>query len=158
MRGTYPTMPVVGVGALVLRDNEVLLVKRAAPPDRGKWALPGGKVELGEGVCEAARRELQEETRLLCQPHGVVNVDQIITRDPTGAVKYHYVLITVLMGSCEGEPRPASDASEAAFLDIGAQVSSPETAESTRRFLAKVVKQEVPLTRPIRVETSSPPD
>ncbi|MGC9209946.1 MAG: NUDIX hydrolase [Acidilobus sp.] len=154
----YPEAPVIGVGALVIRGGAVLLVRRAAPPERGKWAIPGGKVELGEGVCEAARRELKEETGLSCRPLGVVNVDQIITRDASGAVKFHYVLITVLMGDCEGALRPASDALDAAFLDIKAYASSPDTAESTRRFLSKLLRGEVPITAPIRVETSSPPE
>jgi len=156
LRGLYPSQPLVGVGSLVLRGQEVLMVRRAAPPEAGRWALPGGKVELGEGVLEAAERELEEETGLLCRPLGVVNVDQIISRDEAGAVKYHYILITVLMGDCRGTLRPSSDALEAAFLDARVYAASPEVAESTRRFLRKLLNGEVPLERPIRVETSSP--
>ena len=157
MRGLYPDAPVVGVGALVMRDNVVLLVRRAAPPEAGRWALPGGKVELGEGVLEAAKRELMEETGLDCEPLGVVNVDQIITRDEAGKVKFHYVLVTVMMGRCRGEPRPASDAADVGYFDVRTASESPEVAESTRRFLRKIVMDEVPLRSPIRVETSSPP-
>ena len=80
MRGLYPSQPVVGVGSLVLRGQEVLMVRRAVPPEAGRWALPGGKVELGEVVLEAAERELEEETGLSCEPLGVVNVDEIITQ------------------------------------------------------------------------------
>ncbi len=158
MRGVYPVSPIVGVGALVMKDQRVLLVRRAAPPEAGKWALPGGKVELGEGVLEAARRELIEETGLDCEPLGVVNVDQIISKDRDGRIKFHYVLVTVLMGGCKGEPRPASDALEVRFAHVGEGSASLETAESTRRFLRKLLKGEVPLRAPIMVETSSPPD
>ncbi len=151
-------MPIVGVGALVISDGKVLLVLRSAPPEANKWALPGGKVELGEGICEAARRELSEETGLNCEPVGVVNVDQIIVRDESYRVKYHYVLLTVLMDTCRGEIRPASDALDVAFYDIRASAVSTATAESTRRFLQKILRGQVPLASPIRVETSSPRD
>ena len=140
-----------------MKDSAVLLVRRAAPPEAGRWAIPGGKVELGEGVLEAARRELMEETDLDCEPLGVVNVDQIITRDEVGRVKFHYVLVTVLMDTCKGQPRPASDATDVRYFDVRTASMSAEVAESTRRFLRKILLGEVPIMSPIRVETSSPP-
>ncbi len=144
------------MGALIIRSGKALLVRRAAPPDQGKWAIPGGKVELGEGLLRAAERELEEETGLRCKALGVVNVDEIITRD-NGKVKYHYVLITVLMDSCKGSPRPGSDALEVAEMDIVEAATRPDVAESTRRFLAKILEGRVQLSRPIEVLTSSPP-
>ncbi len=156
MRGLYPSQPMVGVGALVIRNGSVLLVRRAAPPDKGLWAIPGGKVELGEGVCSAAARELQEETSLSCKPKGVVNVDEIITFEGA-SVKYHYVLITVLMDDCAGSVRPASDALDAAFFNVVEASQRSDVAESTRGFLRKVIEGRAPLSNPIKVFRSSPP-
>ncbi|MDE2459542.1 MAG: NUDIX domain-containing protein, partial [Rhodospirillales bacterium] len=68
MMSSYPTAPKVGIGIVLLKDDEVLLVRRGKPPAAGSWSLPGGKQELGETAEEAARRELREETGLECGP------------------------------------------------------------------------------------------
>ena len=155
MRGLYPSQPVVGVGSLVLRGQEVLLVRRAVPPDQGKWAIPGGKVELGERLYDAVKRELEEETGLSCEPLGVVNVDEIITQDEDGRVMFHYVLVTVLMNRCLGAPRAASDALEVRYFPIVEATSRNDVAASTKGFLRKLSLGMVPIERPIAVETSS---
>lgn len=155
MRGLYPDQPIVGVGSLVIIDSKVLLVKRAAPPDKDKWAIPGGKVELGEGLYAAAERELAEETGLLCKSKGVVNVDEIITRDEHGKVMFHYVLVTVLMENCRGAPRASSDAIDVRLFDIEEASKSAEVAASTREFLKKVVRGLVTMVSPIEVITTS---
>ena len=154
LRGEYPQLPVVGVGALVLRDGKVLLGRRASPPSAGMWAIPGGKVELGEGVLEAAARELEEETGLACRPLGVVNVDNLIVKDPSGKIRFHYVLITVLMGDCSGEPAPSSDVLEIGFFDVAEASERPDVAPSTRGFLKKLASGLVPISSPIPVLTT----
>lgn len=155
LRGLYPDQPIVGVGSLVIINDRVLLVKRAAPPDKDKWAIPGGKVELGEGLYAAAERELAEETGLLCSSKGVVNVDEIITRDENGKVMFHYILITVLMENCRGTPRASSDAVDVRLFDIKEASESAEVAASTREFLKKVMRGLTTMTNPIEVITTS---
>lgn len=89
----YPERPLVGVGAVVVREGAVLLVQRAREPLAGQWSLPGGLVELGETLEQAVVRELREETGLVVKVRGLVEVLDRITRDAVGRVQYHYVLL-----------------------------------------------------------------
>ena len=107
----YPTRPWVGVGAVVLHQGRVLLVRRGQPPAQGIWTLPGGVVELGESVLRAAQRELAEETGVQADPVDVVDVYEYIERDAAGQVRYHYVIVEVLLRlRGEATPRAADDA------------------------------------------------
>lgn len=119
----FPTQPVVGVGAIVLRRAgglvEVLLVRRANPPSQGEWSLPGGVVELGERLQDAIVREVREETGLDVDPIAVVEVlDHIVVDEdaaPVGnenQVRFHYVLIDFACRVTGGELAPATDASD----------------------------------------------
>lgn len=92
---TFPKRPIVGVGAIVLGPEGVLLIQRGKPPRAGSWSLPGGAQEVGETVFDAARREIQEETGLAVDVHGIVDVVDSITKDADGIVEYHYTLIDV---------------------------------------------------------------
>ena len=83
---TYPDRPVVGVGAVVWRDDRFLLVRRGKPPNQGQWSLPGGAQQLGETVFEAARREVMEETALDVEVLGLVDVVDGIKADNEGRV------------------------------------------------------------------------
>ena len=152
----YPEAPLVGVGSLVLRGSRILLVRRAYSPAKGKWSIPGGHVELGESVLEAAVRELREETGLEGRPLGVVNVDELIKRDEAG-VRYHYVLVTVLVDAPEGEPRPGGDALEAGFYELR-EALGLDLAPSVRGLIEKILRGELPLERPIKPRKYSPPD
>jgi ADP-ribose pyrophosphatase YjhB (NUDIX family) len=107
----YPNLPLVGVGAVVFRNGRVLLVRRARPPRRGEWSLPGGLQRLGETVFEAARREVLEETRVKIRPLAVVDVVDLIERVDQ-RVRYHYTLIDVLAFWIEGEAMAGTDAAE----------------------------------------------
>jgi len=116
MNREYPTRPIVGIGIVVLRPTasipEVLLVRRAKPPNIGSWSLPGGAQELGETAEHAARRELEEETGLAVGAlHLAANVDSI-HRDPDGRVRYHYTIIDFAARWDGGTVRPGGDASE----------------------------------------------
>jgi 8-oxo-dGTP diphosphatase len=111
----YPRRPVVGVGAVVVREGSVLLIKRAAEPLAGRWTLPGGAVEIGETLEEAVVRELREETGLTVRVLELVEVLDRITRDPSGHTRYHYVLLDYLCEPVEGELRAASDVAAAAW-------------------------------------------
>jgi len=152
----YPERPVVGVGSLVLDDGRILLVKRGYPPNKGRWSVPGGHVEIGEGILDAAKRELEEETGIIGKPLGVVNVDDAITVDENG-VKYHYVLITVLLKMIGGTLRPGGDALDAAFFDIN-EAEKLNLTESVRGLLEKIKQGLLCLERPIPVRKYSPGD
>src|SRR5438477_8764150 len=101
----YPGRPIVAVLAVVLRGEEALIVQRAQQPNAGRWGFPGGVLELGETVAEGAMRELFEETGIVAEPAGVLNVNDAISRDPEGRVQFHYLLIAVrgIWQSGEGE-------------------------------------------------------
>jgi 8-oxo-dGTP diphosphatase len=92
----YPDYPRVGVGAIVLHEGRVLLVKRGRPPGVGRWSLPGGLVDLGESTADAARREVVEECGIDVRVEGVAGMVERIIRDDAGRVRYHYVLIDYL--------------------------------------------------------------
>ena len=96
MTREYPEYPRVGVGAVVLHEGRVLLVKRGRPPAIGKWSLPGGLVDLGESTSEAARREVAEECGIEVRLAGVAGVVDRVVRDEGGRVRYHYVLVDYL--------------------------------------------------------------
>ena len=103
----------VGVGAVVVDDGHVLLVKRARPPLAGEWSLPGGAVEIGETLSAALQRELLEETGLVVDVGPVVDVLDRIHLDVEGRVEYHYVLVDYLCTAIGGHLHPGSDAAEA---------------------------------------------
>jgi 8-oxo-dGTP diphosphatase len=92
----YPDYPRVGVGAIVLHEGRVLLVKRGHAPGVGLWSVPGGLVDVGETTVDAARREVEEETGLKVRIVGLVGVLDRVTRDAEGRVRYHWVLVDYL--------------------------------------------------------------
>jgi 8-oxo-dGTP diphosphatase len=108
--------PRAAVGAVVMREGRVLLVKRSNAPQRGKWAFPGGSVKLGETLQEAAEREVKEETGLTIKVNDPVFTFDLIERDSAGKLLFHYVIIDLLADYVDGEPYPADDVSNAAWF------------------------------------------
>jgi len=111
-RREYPETPLVGVGAVVVRDGKILLVKRAFEPGAGKWSVPGGLVELGETLSEACEREAEEETGIKVQVLELINVFDMIDRDQDGRPRYHYVLVDFLAKPVGGTERPSHEVTE----------------------------------------------
>jgi len=120
MGRAFPQAPVVAVGVILLDGDRVLLVRRAHPPAAGRWSVPGGRVELGESLEEAAARELLEETGLratLGPP--VVLLDRVV-READGRIAYHYAIVDFLGSAPVGTLGAATDALEARFVALDA--------------------------------------
>jgi 8-oxo-dGTP diphosphatase len=101
----YPEHPLVGVGAVAIKNGKILLVKRAFEPGAGKWSVPGGLVEVGEKLSEACAREMEEETGLKVDVLELINVFDMIDNDESGGIRYHYVLVEFLVKPVGGEER-----------------------------------------------------
>ena len=135
MKREYPDSPLVGVGAVIIEDGRVLLVKRGHPPLAGEWSIPGGVLEIGETLREAAVREAGEETCLTVEPADLLGVYDRVLRDDTGRTLYHYVLIDFLCRPISGSALAADDADEvrwfsaAELLELGL---AQDTAEVVR--------------------------
>ena len=114
--GPYPTKPAVAVGAVVFHRQRVLLVKRGNPPSLGEWAIPGGSVELGETLQQAAEREILEETGVTIRAGEPVFCFDAIVREPSGKVRFHYVITYVLADYVAGEPVASDDALDARWV------------------------------------------
>ena len=108
----------VGVGVVVFRGTDVLLIRRGKPPRQGEWSLPGGAQRLGETVAETAARELVEETGVTFTDLQFLEVIDIIFRDQQDTVQYHYTVLDYSALWQSGEPYPGDDAQEAMFLPI----------------------------------------
>ena len=116
----YPDRPYVGVGAVIVDQGRVLLVKRKYDPLAGRWSLPGGAVEVGETLEESTAREMLEETGLDIEIGPVIEVFDRITRDLDGRVVYHFVLVDYLCWPIGGTLQAGSDVAEAEFADPSA--------------------------------------
>ena len=133
----YPDCPLVGVGAIVIKESRILLVKRGKPPGEGLWAIPGGMVELGETLQQAAEREIAEETGLCIQAGEPVYSFDVIQRDPDGRVCYHYVVIDLKAEYVSGDLKHADDVSDAGWFDfseLDALVLSPYSRELLKKI------------------------
>lgn len=116
MKREFPEIPLVGVGAIIIEDERVLLVKRAHPPLQAQWSIPGGVLEVGELVRDAAIREAQEETGLIVEPGELLGVYDRILRNAEQRVQYHYVLVDFLCRRVGGELQAADDAAEVSWF------------------------------------------
>ena len=120
MSREYPSHPRVGVAAVVLRDNQVLLVQRGRDPGKGSWGLPGGMLELGETLAEGAHREVMEECGVEIEIGPLVAVFEPMQRDEDGRLRFHYVVVDYLARYVTGEPRAGDDADDARWVHLGA--------------------------------------
>jgi ADP-ribose pyrophosphatase YjhB (NUDIX family) len=136
----YPDRPIVGVGAVIVDQGRVLLVKRGSPPLLGEWSLPGGVVELGETLRGAAEREAHEETGLTVKAGEVLEVLDRIVPGKDGAPQYHYVLVDFLCVVKGGKLHAGSDAGDARWAredELGKfKLEQPALEVIKRAFLA----------------------
>lgn len=116
MKREYPETPLVGVGAVILDQGRVVLVKRGQPPLAGEWSIPGGRLETGETMREGVVREVREETGLTVEPAELLGVYDRLLRDEAGRILYHYVLIDFLCLRVAGELHAGGDADDARWF------------------------------------------
>jgi len=136
MNRTYPTQPLVGVGAVIIHDAKILLEKRKNEPGKGRWSIPGGMVEVGETIGGAIVREVKEETGLdVVEPECIDIVDNIV-RDKDNHVKYHFVIIDCFVRLKGGSLRAASDADKLRWVLLG-EVEKYDLTKTFRLFFQK---------------------
>jgi len=138
LKREYPMRPIVGVGAVILQDGKIILVKRRAEPGKGRWSIPGGTVHLGEKVREATIREAKEESGLdieIVEDRPMDVFDSIIT-DERGRTKYHFTLLEFLAKPKGGTLKAAEDASEARWVSLE-EVKKYDLTNSFRVFFEK---------------------
>ena len=136
----FPSRPIVGVGAVVIDGDRVLLVKRAHEPLKGEWSLPGGAVELGETLQAAIAREVLEETGLHVEVGPIVDVFDRLRFDGDGRPRFHYVLIDFVCRPRSGAIVCSSDAEAAAWVDRS-RLADYSVAEFTVRVIQKAFEQ-----------------
>lgn len=118
MHDHFLTHPRVGVGCLVWKDGQVLLIRRGKPPGYGEWSLPGGSQELGETLFAAAEREVREETGIVARARSILTAVDNIVRDADGTLRFHYTIVDVTADWLSGEPVPGDDALDARWAGL----------------------------------------
>jgi ADP-ribose pyrophosphatase YjhB (NUDIX family) len=139
MAREYPAGPVVGVGAVIVRDGKALLIRRGHEPRKGEWSLPGGLVELGEPLLDALRREVLEETGLEVTVGPHIETFDRIHRDEAGRVRFHFVIVDYLCLSPDGDPVAGTDALDVAWStadELDRFKVNPHAAAVIRKGLA----------------------
>ena len=126
----------MGVGALIIKDGKVLLVKRANEPNKGKWSIPGGVVKLGESLIDALKREIEEETGLKIKVLDVACVSEEIV-EYNGKIKFHYVIIDFFAEVVGGRLRVGSDAEEAKWVGFD-ELGDIEIVDFVRKLIDNV--------------------
>ena len=133
----YPGRPCVAVGGVVIKEDRVLLVRRGKPPSEGEWAIPGGSVELGETLQEAVAREILEETGITIRVGEPVHLFDVVRRDETGLVRFHYIILDFLGGFLTGELQAADDASDARWVSAE-EIFELNVSENTIKLMKKL--------------------
>ena len=134
----YPDRPILAVGAIVIKDERVLLARRGKEPSYGLWSVPGGAVDVGEGLKLATQREVREECGIEVDLTDVIEVVERMVRDESGRIQYHYVIIDYLARWVSGELSASSEVLEARWVppgDFSQYQMTVGTAEVIHRML-----------------------
>ena len=137
MKRLYPDQPIVGVGAVIICEDKILLEKRRNEPSRGKWTIPGGLVELGESLESAVVREAREETCLEVENPRLLDVVDNVDLDESGKVKYHFVIVDYMVTAKRvGALKAASDAEDLKWVPFN-EVEAYDLTQSFRTFFKR---------------------
>ncbi|MEM3793921.1 MAG: NUDIX hydrolase [Candidatus Bathyarchaeia archaeon] len=141
MKREYPEAPIPAVGAVIIHQGKVLLVKRGQDPSRGYWSIPGGVIELGEKAREAVKREVKEECGIEIEVGPVLEVVDSIYWDAEGRLRFHYVIVDFLAYPKEFNIRPSSDVEETRWFSLEELEETPLIPPGTRELLRRVLSQ-----------------
>jgi 8-oxo-dGTP diphosphatase len=144
LKREYPEAAIVAVGVIIRHGDRIALIRRDKEPSKGRWTFPGGAVELGEPLQDAARREAWEETGLQVELGEVATVIDHIVRDESGRVQYHYIIVDYMAHPVEGTLRPGTDVSDARWVtlaDLDDLVMTEKAEELARQLLGELATQ-----------------
>ena len=134
----YPEKPMVGVGAVIFKNDEVLLIKRGNPPLAGEWSIPGGKLEENESIIEAVQREIKEECNVLVDIDDLIDLFEYIEKDEKNRVKYHFIVFDFRAQYLKGELDHFSDASEARWVKVN-DLDKYKMKKDTKNMIMKAL-------------------
>lgn len=137
MNRKYPPAPIVGAGAVIIKEGKLLLVKRANEPGKGRWSVPGGIVDLGETLNDAVSREILEETGLVIRVGEPAGVFDYIEKDKKGVIKFHYIIIDYFADVISGEPKASSDVADVKWVNLG-DLGKYALTSSTEKLVNKI--------------------
>jgi 8-oxo-dGTP diphosphatase len=138
MKREFPSAPIVAVGVVIREGNHIALIRRAKEPSKGLWTFPGGAVELGESLEDAAKREALEETGLAIEVGEVATVIDNVVRDETSQIRYHYVIIDYMARPIGGTLQPGTDVNDAGWFcldDLDTLNMTEKAGELARQLL-----------------------
>ena len=136
MKRLYPNKPIVGVGAVLVCNGKVLLVRRSGEPGRGKWSIPGGLVELGERIEQTLMREVEEECSLKIGNPKLIDVVNNITLDEKGKIRYHFVIVDYFARVEGGKLKAGEDAAEVRWVPLR-EVEKYDLTKTFRAFFER---------------------
>jgi ADP-ribose pyrophosphatase YjhB (NUDIX family) len=143
MQREHPQQPMVGVGALIVENGRVVLIKRGKAPLQGEWSIPGGMLELGETLRAGTEREAVEETGLTVRARELLGVFDRVVPDSEQRIVYHYVLIDFLCEVVGGDLRAGADAADARWFthqEIAGLPLAEDTATVIQAAFAKALR------------------
>lgn len=129
----YPEYPIPAVAAVIRKKDRLLLVKRKNEPSRGQWSLPGGRIEVGERIEEALKREIKEELKVKIEVQELLAIKEYIERDKGGRFKWHYILLDYNCRIVSGVPQPSSDVKKMCWVGSN-EFSDLELTQTTQEL------------------------
>jgi ADP-ribose pyrophosphatase YjhB (NUDIX family) len=140
MKREYPTQPLTGVSVLITNKGKVLLVKRRNEPGKNLWSIPGGLIELGEPIKKAVKREAEEEAGLKIKIKKLLDVIDVIIKNSSNKIRFHYVLIVFLAYPIEGQLKLSNEHWEIKWISFK-EAENYNLTKTCRKLLRKFKKE-----------------